>query len=287
MAEKTIPVWVWIEMEQGLSPRLNHPRRFSLGGLIPRVRALTAWQPRWKLVMSSALVIAIIATISALVPGLLGPSPEVLAAQIAAGDPGVTALLQGTPTTQTTVVSASKGYVMTEGPSGETILAYVDLPTGTVFKVYRLTVPSLTEEDRVRIIGLAIADPGLREVIRQEFTVRDVSLLPSRFRLELADGQPRLWNEDMLARVMFRTAGQTWIAVVDLIQNKVVQVYQPQLTGEEQPPPSWFYVNPPYSPEALVNVASAALKPRNYSATGRRWSVPWPAVRWETRERSS
>ena len=251
---KTVPLWAWIELEQRLAPRLNRTRSSHFSGVMPRVKSLVAWQPRWKLILSSALAIAVAATSALFLAGLLGPSPETLATQIATGDPGVTALLQGKPTTQSAVVSATEGYVMSEGPSGESILAYVDLPRGTVVKVYRLGVPPLSEEDKNRIAGVAISDYRIQEVLSEGFTLRGVSLLPAHFKLELSGEEPRVWSEDVFAEVAFRTAGQTWIAVVDLVENRVVHVSQLQLS-EPEPLQLWFHINPPHSREELVNVA--------------------------------
>ncbi len=251
---KTIPLWVWIEIEQRLTPSLNRTRSSRFSGVMPRIKSLVVWQPRWRLILSTVLAVAVVISTALVTTGLLGPSPEVLAAQIATGDPGVTALLQGKPKAQTAVVAAQEGYVMTEGPSGESVLAYVDLPSGTVAKVYRLSVPPLTEEDKTGIAAIALADKQLREILTEGFALRSVSLLPTQFRLELAEGEPRLWSEDVLAEVVFRADGQTWIAIVDLIESKVIQISQPQL-AEPQPTQYWFYINPPYSREELVNMA--------------------------------
>lgn len=254
LSEKTVPLWMWVELEQRLAPRLSNVRSSRSSGVVPRIKSLASWQPRWRLVLSSALAIAMITSLAVFVSGLLGPSPEALATQIATGDPGVTALLQGKPTPQATVVSAKEGYVMSEGPSGESVLAYVDLPTGTVVKVYRISVPPLSEEDKNKIVGVAVADPRLQQVLSKEFTLRSVTLLPARFRLELAGDEPRLWSEDVLAQLVFRGDGHTWIAVVDLTGNRVVDVSELELT-EPQPTQSWFYINPPYSREELVTIA--------------------------------
>jgi hypothetical protein len=251
VSTKVAPHWAWFELQQRFA-MLQKPRPAIGGRVLSRVRAFVSGQPRWKPILSGVLVLAIIVSSILFIPALLGPSPEALATEITADDTGVEAVLQGEPVIHATKISATQAYLVSQGPSSDFVFVYVDLAKRTVTRMVRFGLPQLTEEDVAKVIDIAKPDYRVQQVLNQGFTIRSVSLLPTRFRLEVSEAEPRVWIEGMLADIALKADGLTWIARVDLAEKRVVNVFQ---LPTPRPLQSWFHISYPYSLEELINMA--------------------------------
>lgn len=223
LSAKTAPPWGWAELELRLTAlsenRPTHIRR-AISGII----ALFLYGSRWKPILSIAVVIAIIVGAVLFVPRITGPSPEILASDIATDSPEIRALTDGTPTVEATKVSGTVGYVLSQGTSGESNLAYVDLQGGEVIHLFRLVIPSLTEEDKAQATDIAIADINIQKILNSGGIVAGVFLIPPHLRLDIIDGEPTVWSGSTLVGVTLSAPNQKWVARIDMGKGKVMDI---------------------------------------------------------------
>jgi hypothetical protein len=251
---KTVPPWTWVELEQRLAA-LNECRTLWFSRIMSGIKSFVSWQPAWRPALSGVLVMAIIISSVMFVPRLLGPSPEELATLITTGDPEVEALLQGQPSIQEARASGTKGYVVNQGPSGESYLAHVDLQSGSILRLFRLTTPPLTEEEKNEIINIARTGFDIQYLLDSGGSIDDVYLISPLFRLEFLDEEPHILFEGVMAEVVLSEKGQTWLARVDIRENRALYISQPT----PQPRP-FIHVEAPYSMGELVNIAKSDAK---------------------------
>lgn len=251
---KTVPSWKWVELEQRLTAQ-NERKTTCFSRIMPGVKSFVSWQPKWKPALSGVLVMVIIISSVMLVPRLWEPTPEETASLIAADDPEVEALIQGQPAVQEVRASGTTGYVVNQGPSGESYLAYIDLQSGTISRLLRLTTPPLTEEEKAGIINIARTGIDIQRLLDRGGSIDGVYLISPLYRLELLEEEPHIWFEGIMAEVVLRAEGQTWLARVDIRESRTLYVSQPT----PQPEP-FVHVNTPYSMEELVNIAKSDIE---------------------------
>jgi len=251
---KTVPSWRWVELEQRLA-ELNECKTTCFSRILSGVKSFVTWQPIWKPALSGVLASAIIISSVLFVPRLWEPSPEEKASLIAAGDPEVEALIQGQPSVQEARASGTTGYVVNQGPSGESYLALVDLQSGTISRLLRLSTPPLSEEEKTGIINIARTGLDIQRLLDRGGSIDGVYLISPIYRLELLDEEPHIWFEGIKAEVVLRAEGQTWLARVDIRESRTLYISQP--TPQPQP---FIHINAPYSMEELVNIAKSDIK---------------------------
>jgi hypothetical protein len=251
---ETVPSWKWVELEQCLAAQ-NERKTTYFSRIMYGVKSFVSWQPVWKSALSGVLVIAIIISSVLFVPRLWEPTPEETATLIAADDPEVEALIQGQPSIQEARASDTTGYVVNQGPSGESYLAYIDLQSGTISRLLRLTTPPLSEEEKTRIINIARTGIDIQRLLDRGGSIDGVYLISPLYRLELLEEEPHIWFEGIMAEVVLRAEGQTWLARVDIRESRALYISQPT----PQPEP-FVHINASYSMEELVNIAKSDIK---------------------------
>jgi anti-sigma factor RsiW len=122
---KTAPLWIWVELERFV--RESAEEVTILSKMRDIFVSLFSQRPGVKTVFSGLGTAAVVTTCVLVAFFLVAPSPEVRASEIAREDPEVRALVGGEPLAQTAKVAGSTGYVLTQGASGESNLAFVDL----------------------------------------------------------------------------------------------------------------------------------------------------------------
>jgi len=251
---KTVPSWRWVELEQRLAA-LNERKTTRLSRITSGVKSFVSQQPVWKPALSGVLAVAIIISSVLFVPRLLKPSLEEMATLIATSDPEVEALVQGQPSVQEARASGTTGYVINQGLSGESYLAYVDLQSGTISRLFRLTTPPLTEEEKTGIINIARTGLDIQRLLDRGGSIDGVYLISPLYRLELLDEEPHIWFESIMAEVVLRAEGQTWLVRVNIRENRTLYISQPT----PQPGP-FIHTSAQYSMEELVNIAKSDTK---------------------------
>jgi|GEM_PF-2559787 len=253
VSTKAAPHWVWFELRQRLA-LLGKTRPAVSHGVLSRLKASVSGQPIWKPLLAGAISLAVIVSAVISIPRVMGPSPEVLASDIASDAPEIRALAGGEPQVDAAKASGGIGYVLTHSTAGESNLAYVDLTKGTVIRVFMLTVPPLTEEDKVTSVNIARSDPNIQRILYSGGTISTGEMfpLPPQLRLEIINGQPVVWSEGVLVGAVLRMNSLVWVARIDLGEGKVIDVsmVSPPQYPTQQPAMA-------YSEEELVEIAKS------------------------------
>jgi hypothetical protein len=248
---QTAPSWLWMELKQQLTAK-NSGQSSGIRKIVTRARSLVLSKPRWRPVLIVTLILVLILSAFLFPPRLLGPSPEVMAKNIAEESPEVKALAGGQPVVESTRVAGTLVYVLSKGPSGESSLAYVDLKNQMITRIYRLPLPAFSSEDLARITDTAAADPTVRLLLDNGGTIDNIVPISALFGLDLIDGQPAIWTESVLAGVIIKTGNQTWMAKVDLIGNRVIN-----FSPWRAPSSVISHLVPPNVREKLIGIAQA------------------------------
>jgi len=253
VSTKAAPHWVWFELRQRLAS-LRKTRPAGSSRVLSRLKASVSGQPIWKPILAGAISLAVIVSAVISIPRVMGPSPEVLASNIASDAPEIRALAGGEPQVDAAKASGGIGFVLTHSTAGESNLAYVDLAKGTVIRVFMLTVPPLTEEDKVTSVNIARSDPNVQRILYSGGTISmgEMFPLPPTLRLEVIDGQPVVWSEGVLVGAVLRMNSLVWVARIDLGEGKVIDV---SMIAPPQYPTQQPAVT--YSQEELVEIAKS------------------------------
>ncbi len=252
LSQKSAPSWLWMELKPRLAASDSGLSLFSRAKT--RLRTLITQQPKMKTALVGILSLALITSAVMFVPRLLGPSAEVVASDVARDTPEILALAGGTPFVETSKVAANTGYVLSQGPSGESNLAYVDLQQATVVRLFIIAIPPLTEDDKTQSLNIARADPHIQQILDSGGTIStgDMFPLPPQLRLDLVNGQPMVWSEGTLVGVVVRVKSLVWLARIDLGAGKVGNV-----SPVSPPSPTQVVESPAssFSKEEAVDIA--------------------------------
>ncbi|MBI2855099.1 MAG: zf-HC2 domain-containing protein [Chloroflexi bacterium] len=247
-ATKVVP-WAWFELRQCLSDLKGH-RSVRFDTWRSRAREFVVRNATVQLVLGGALAAALIIGALLSIRELLGPSPEALAARIAADAPEVKALLQGEPSTNDTEVVNSTGYVLSKGPTSEYTLTYVDLVKETTTKQFRLINPTLKGEDKAKATSILESDLLAQRLLRTGWVMRSAHLMPSKLELDVSDNQPRVWSNGSEAGVLLVADEQQWLARIDLLGGDVLDI-----SRVLAPKRSWVSVDAGQSSDEIIRIA--------------------------------
>lgn len=252
LSSKTAPLWSWVELEQRIT-RLNKEAASRTRSITTGVKSFISWQPSWKPVISGLLAVALITSSIVFIPRLMAPPPEVQASEIAADTPEIVALTAGEPSATETKVSGTTGYVLSLSTSGESNLAYVDLQRSSVTRLFIISVPPLTEDDKTLAASIAKTDPNAGKILENGGIISDLFPLPPRLRLDVVNGQPVIWTEGVMVGAVLRVNNLMWLARIDLGEGKVMDV------SMVAPPIPTRHTESvaPYTKEELVEMAKS------------------------------
>jgi len=216
----------------------EHPGKVAvlkskIKGGVDTMKGLFSWRPRWKPALVSTLVLALIVGSALFIPSLIGPSPEVLAAEIAQNSPEVRALVGGAPVIRDVKMVGGTGYVLCQGPE-ISIVCEVDVKTGEELKLVRVVKPpELSDEEKAKAIEIAKADPRVQDLLGRGGTIDKVFLSVHMLELEVVDGKPRIATEVMVM-VAVILDNQKWMVEIDLDEGIVWGIAEPKLTISEE-----------------------------------------------------
>ncbi|HSW56788.1 MAG TPA: zf-HC2 domain-containing protein [Dehalococcoidales bacterium] len=250
VTKKTAPPWIWFELRQRLD-QLSKTRPGIPGRVLSRIKASVSGGPIWKPAMACVLTLIVFISVAWLIAGLIGPSPEALASNIVCDSPEVRALARGEPQVDAAKVSGDKGYVLTHSASGEANLALVDLAKGSVVRVFVISLPPLTEEEKITSGNIARSDQNIQRILDNggKISPNEMFPLPPVLRLEIIDGQPVVWSEGILVGTVLRVNNLVWVARINLGEGEVMDVSMvTQLQGHVRSPEAEF------SREKLVEI---------------------------------
>jgi len=188
-----------------------------------KMKGLFSWRPVRKPALVSALALALIISSVLFVPSLFGPSPEVLAADIAQNSPQVRAALGSGEVQAVEVIKVvdDKGTVVCKGELG-IIIAEVDLKNKVVTEV--VTIPQLTTADKQKAIDIAKADSRVKELLDKGASIGNVSSMYSfGARINAETGETEEFFETLVT-VAMELGEKSWAAYVDLTEEKVVRL---------------------------------------------------------------
>lgn len=194
---------------------------------VETVKGLLSWRPVWKPALVSALAIALIVGSALFVPSLFGPSPEVLAAEIAQNSPEVQELLgDDWVTVRKVQLVDGVGHVVCEASIGTFALADVDLEKKEVTKVERIKMPELTEEEKDKAIEIAKADPAVQELLDKGASIDKVFPMFGMISISEKNGEMKIETSVTVA-VAVTLDDVKWIVHVDLDEGKVERILEP------------------------------------------------------------
>ncbi|MDY7018922.1 MAG: anti-sigma factor [Chloroflexota bacterium] len=226
-ARATAPTESWESIKQQLVGEQTKVTIFSLAkskikGGLDMLRRLFLWRPVWKPALVSALALALIIGFALFVPSPFGPSPEVLAADIAQNSPEVRAALGGDEVETLKVVNIKHDIatVIVEGKMGGIVTAFINLHTKAVTKA--VGGPQLTDEEKENALSIVKADPRVRELL-DKGAIIDM-ILPMYVHASGINQETGEIEEisETWAQVWINLGDKQWGAQVDLIRGKVV-----------------------------------------------------------------
>jgi len=216
-------------------------------------RGLVARQPVWKTAAVCIATVALITGLAIALPLLIGQSPEALAASIVRNSPEVRAAVVGTPVvgvdpiTQDSVVvqllaaefideDRDNVRVLVKGDWGRYAVADVNLEVKEVTRVY--TFPEFSDEEKVRAIEIARADPGVQELLDQGGVINEVIPLATcdadgvmSFTLDEEVREIAVEGGRILPAAVIVLDSQTWLVFVDLNEGEVARILEPKLAA--------------------------------------------------------
>lgn len=200
----------------------------KMKGGIDMLKGLISWRPVWKPALVSALAIALIVGSALFVPSLVGPSPEVLAAEIAQNSPEVQKLLgDDLIVIKKVQLVDGVGHVVCEASVGTFALVDVDLEKKEVVKVEKIKMPELTEEEKEKAIEIAKADPKVQELLDKGASIDKVFPLFGIIALSEENGEMKVEAYVTMA-VALVLDDEKWIVHVNLDEGKVERILEPR-----------------------------------------------------------
>ena len=191
------------------------------GGRAIVVRGLVSRQPVWKTAVGGVLAVALICGLGLGMLSLGGESAYAEAADIARNSPEVQAALGGEVEVLEVVrIADDEGTVLCAGEAGELVAVRVDLVERKVTEV--IPMPTLTEAEKVEAVNIAIADPGVRELLDEGASIECATVYS--FDMIVTNGDVDELSATMAPVVAIELEGTTWIAAVDLSQGEVVTI---------------------------------------------------------------
>lgn len=213
----------------------GHPRvavsslaKSKMKGGIEMLRRLISWRPAWKPALVGTLAIALIVGSALFVPLLVGPSPEVLAAEIAQNSPEVQKLLgDDLIVIKKVQLVDGVGHVVCEASIGTFALAEVDLEKKELVKVESIKMPELTEEEKDKAIEIAKADPKVQELLDKGARIDRLFPMFSIFSLAEEDGEVTV-ETSVNVSVALVLDNEKWMVHVNLEKGKVERILEPR-----------------------------------------------------------
>lgn len=200
----------------------------KMKGGIDMLKGLISWRPVWKPALVSALAIALIVGSALFVPSLVGPSPEVLAAEIAQNSPEVQKLLgDDLVTVRKVQLVDGVGHVVCEASIGTFALADVDLEKGKLIKVEKIKMPELSDEEKERAVEIAKADLEVRELLDKGAKIGKVFPMFRIITLSEENGETGV-ETSVNVCVALVLNDEKWIVHVDLEKGEVERILEPR-----------------------------------------------------------
>ena len=200
----------------------------KMKGGIDMLKGLISWRPVWKPALVGALAIALIVGSALFVPSLVGPSPEVLAAEIAQNSPEVQKLLgDDLIVIKKVQLVDGVGHVVCEASVGIFALAEVDLEKKELVKVEKIKMPELTEEEKEKAIEIAKADSKVQELLGKGASIDKVFPLFGIVALSEENGEMKV-ETSVNVTVALVLDDEKWMVHVNLDEGKVERILEPQ-----------------------------------------------------------
>jgi hypothetical protein len=205
-------------------------RRNIFNSLVDWLRA-----PAWRMAVASGLALFIVAAVLSLVFYLSAPSPSVIAADVVKNDPGIQQRLNGTGEIMIIRVDVRDGMasVVCGRCMGDFIEADVDMNVKAVVSARRyegLFMPELAPESRERAINIAMSDPRLKSIMDKGGSVgRVYPIFSSVSNMSIIGGSIiKVTPVATQAIVPVQFDGKTWLAQVNIEQNRVDRIVEPE-----------------------------------------------------------
>jgi hypothetical protein len=195
-----------------------------LKGGIDTMKGLFSWRPAWKPALVGTLAVALVVGSALFVPSLFGPSPEVLAAEIAQNSPEVQELLgDDLITVKKVQLVDGLGHVVCEASVGTFALAEVDLEKKDLVKVESIKMPELTDAEKERAVEIAKADPEVQELLDKGAEIDKVFPMFGMIALTEGNGETKIETSVTVA-VALTLDDEKWIVHVNLEEEKVERI---------------------------------------------------------------
>ena len=231
-------------------------------GGINMLKRLISWRPVWKPALVGALVIALIAGLTLIIPPHAGQSPEVLAMEIAMNSPEVKAVFgEGEIRIMDLFVVGDnrEAMVICGTATRPPVAAKVDLKAKKVTDVVGVSVPKLSEAERKEAINIAKADPKVKELLDKRATISEVypatlsSITRLKFTSVSSSGTSEGYGLDAtkMACVAIELGDESWGVLVNFDSKKVDRILKPspmKKLGPGEP------VHPKTSPPPMAQV---------------------------------
>jgi len=254
MAAKAIPPeQSWKVIEQRLAGK-RQPKIALLSGAKSKLEGginmikggLVSRPPAWKPAVIGVLVAALAVGLALVIPPHLGQSQEVLAAEIAQNDPWVRELLPEGAVIRVTkavrpveegifhVLFLIPGESIWDGEDGNKAIM-IDTSVNVrekkvvgvrALKIEAAHITPLTEVEKEKAVEIAEANPEVQEILASGAEIRRVIPLPF---FQPVDGSLTINVVGVVLTVASsdsQAKAERWIAVVDLVEGKVVEVVQ-------------------------------------------------------------
>jgi hypothetical protein len=199
-------------------------------GLLDWLRA-----PAWRMAAASGLALFIVAAVLSLSFYLAAPSPSVIAADVVKRDPGIQQRLNGTGEIIIIRVDVRDGMasVICGRCTGDFIEADVDMNMKTVVSTRRyegLFMPELEQNAREKAINIAVSDPRLKTVMDRGGSVgRVYPIFSSVSNMSVIGGSfIKVTPAASQAIVPVQLDGKTWLAQVNIGENRVERIIEPE-----------------------------------------------------------
>jgi hypothetical protein len=212
------------------STREAGSRRNILNRLLDWLRA-----PAWRMAAASGMALIIVAAVLSLAFYLSAPSPSVIAADVVKHDPGIQQRLNGTGEIMIIRVDVRGGMasVVCGRCMGDFIEADVDMNVKAVVSTRRyegLFMPELAPESREQAINIAVSDPRLKSIMDKGGSVgRVYPIFSSVSNMSIIGGSIiKVTPAASQAIVPVQFEGKTWLAQVNIEENRVERIVEPE-----------------------------------------------------------
>jgi len=191
--------------------------------------------PAWRMAAASGLALIIVAAVLSLSFYLAAPSPAVIAADVVKRDPGIQQRLKGTGEIIIMRVDVRDGMasVICGRSIGDFIEADVDMNVKAVVSARRyegLYMPELDANMTEKAIKIAVSEPRLKSVMDRGGSVgRVYPIFSSISNLQIVGGSVlKVTPSASGAIVPVQLEGQTWLVQVNLEDNRIERIVEPQ-----------------------------------------------------------